>query len=111
MSDTLNTDLHKPLTGVSTIVRQRTWLPHVARGLAVVGVGTLVLAGLYAALVDDPRGGEPTAVARIEERKTVTPSPIAESQAQPVTPAPPATNRISATESEEQSGVSVVRPG
>jgi uncharacterized protein len=77
----------------------------------VVGVGTLVLAGLYAALVDDPRGGEPTAVAKIEARKTVMPAQVAETQAQPVTPAPPPGNRMTASESEEQSGVSVVRPG
>lgn len=111
MSDTLNSDLHKPLTGKPTLVPKSQVLPHVARGLAAVGLAVLAGVGLYAALVDNPRGGDPAAVAKIEARKSVTPSSVPETLAQPQAQPAPAGNRITALESEAQSGVTVVRPG
>lgn len=107
-------DLTKPLGMEKPAARRR--LSALPWPQIVVGaLSSLVVALVgWLALVRDPYGGEPFAIAVIEHRP-VPPAPPVEAPpvAKPEEPAePPATkDRMSATEMEQQSGVKVTRGG
>lgn len=74
--------------------RKKRRLPSPAPMLAALAAGILLAGGLWAALIDDPLGGEPTAVAAIERARPTSPKvqqKVEQSQAAIAAPGAPAT--------------------
>lgn len=81
----------------------------VVPALAIVAVGALAVAALWAVLVKDPFGGEPLATASIERRAPERPAGHAESKASDGKPAAPQDHADA--QPEMRDGVPIVRPG
>jgi uncharacterized protein len=82
------------------------------RLLAVSSVALLVAAsGVFLARMDNRLGGEPYAVAAIEQHPAVSPPPPAAHPADAAATPAASSEQMSASQIEAQSGVKVVRPG
>lgn len=109
MTDQGESALHKPL-GLSPVAVPRRHVPQWAGKAALGVVSTIfIVAGIYIALVDDPAGGEPKAIAAIKARESQ--QVAAQPQGASRTDAPDDKMVTTASEMEASSGVTVVRPG
>ncbi len=114
MSDQGESTLHKPLGQMPSPARRLAMPGWVAKAVLGVLSAVFIAAGGWIALVDDPMGGEPTAVATIKPREE---APSTSAQAQP--PGQAGIRSLgddgrtvsSAREMEASAGVTVVRPG
>jgi polysaccharide deacetylase 2 family uncharacterized protein YibQ len=114
MADATPDDLTKPLPRRSKAPRpaRLSWLSRISLARLVMGtLGVLALALTgYVAIVDDPLGGEPHMVSQIVERP-VAPSAPATPPASAAPPVQPPRGPATASQLEEEAGVSVVRGG
>jgi uncharacterized protein len=101
--------LHQPLTGKIVAATSGTFARSMLRGTAIVVTAILAGTGLYVAFVDHPNGGEPVAIAKVETRKAS--GPLLPENTTIVPSAVPERTVSTATQLENDSGVTVFRPG
>jgi polysaccharide deacetylase 2 family uncharacterized protein YibQ len=113
MADDLNKPLGLERDRPSRFAGSVAWLP-----LAFGGIGLVVVSLIaFIIITGDRHGGEPFAIARIDQEKV--PAPIAAAPAPPLqatkreetaSAGPPAADKTGAAEMERASGVKVIRP-
>ncbi|MEA2840844.1 MAG: uncharacterized protein QOF41_2174 [Methylobacteriaceae bacterium] len=116
MSDDLNRPLGLDRDAASRIGRPVAWVPLAFAGLGLVAISLIA----FVMITGDRNGGEPFAIARIEQEKAPAqagpppaPGPVAKSPVrdEPTAAIPQASNKSSAAEMERASGVKVTRGG